>query len=480
MRTIAFFALAAALNLAFGGPEREAVAHQGGPRAAAEERADVKAAPKPAVRLKPGDTVAVTSPYGGEFRLMPDGAIYGRGFGRLVLEGLTWDEAQTAMRRALRPFVREDDVFLSLKDLRRDVVYLLGLGGGRGPVDLTPNLTLKQLLASAPLDSNSDQVVVQLFRGGEKLCELNAAKLAAGDSEAPDQALKPDDVVTLAPIPFVRIWVTGLAARTGQLKVPAGTDVYKALAEAGGMKWPELDADPSWQQYGKIVVHRGPSVSEFPLMENGHSMVLEAGDTISVLAPEEVRVTVAGEVQRPGEVLLRGDRTLTAGLAHAGGLSGDGTYASVRVFRRGEMFVIDASKTPDSQTAFRLEPGDLVHVPRNERAFMILGEVAKPGKVFMKDGRSYRLNDALAEAGGLSGRGTLRRVYLCRADASGKVVARQFNLDEFLKDGRMESNPEVLPGDAILFGQPKGFTLGTAAQVVSGVVLLEAVTGGRP
>ncbi len=476
MRTTALLAASAALNLAIGGWNSET------PKSAAESesRPAQTANPRRAIKLKVGDVVAVTSPYGGEFRIMADGAIYGRGFGRLELEGMTWDDAQAAMRRALRPFVRESEVLLSIRDLRRDVVYLIGMGGGRGPVDLSPNLSLKQLMASAPLDGNADQTLVQLFRGGVKRAEYNAAKLAAGDPEAPDQILQPDDVVTLAPTPFVRIWVTGLAMKTGQLKVPAGTDVYKALAEAGGVKWPELAADPSWQQYGRIVVHRGPNASELPLMENGHSIVLEAGDTIAVLAPEEVRVTVAGEVQKPGEVILRGDRTLTAGLAHAGGPSGEGSFAAVQVFRKGELFQVDASRAPEAKDAFRLEPGDLVYVGRNERNFSVLGEVAKPGKIAMKDGRAYRLSDALAEAGGLSGRGTLRRVYLCRADAKGKVAAAAFNLDEFLKDGRMESNPELRPGDIVLFGQPKGFTLGTATQVVSGALLIDALGGGRP
>src|SRR4051812_22549329 len=77
------------------------------------------------IRLKRGDTVAVTGEYGGEFRIMPDGAIYGRGFGRVILEGKTWAEAETKLKSALHNFVKEDEVHLLLKDIRREMVYMV-------------------------------------------------------------------------------------------------------------------------------------------------------------------------------------------------------------------------------------------------------------------------------------------------------------------------------------------------------------------
>jgi protein involved in polysaccharide export with SLBB domain len=436
---------------------------------------------KEPLRLKPGDTVAVTSPYGGEFKIQPDGAIYGRGFGRLSLGGLTFDEAQAAMRKALKPFVLESEVHLSLKELRREVVYLVGMGGGKGPVDMVPNLTLRQLLASAPLDGDADLVHVQLFRNGTKMCEHNASSLLNGDPKDHDPKLEPDDVVTLSPVAFHRVWVTGLVARPGQVKVPAGTDVYRAIAQAGGIRMPELAADAGLQQFGRIVVQRGPERTEFPVLKSPAKpdWILEPGDTVMVLSEEEARVTVAGHVAKPGEVTLRGDKSLVAAVARAGGCDPEGTLEGVLVLRRGELYRLDASRaTPE--TPFSLADGDLVFVQRNDRVLLVLGDVLKPGKVAMKDGRAYRLSDALAEAGGLSEKGTLRRVYLCRPDGSGKVVAAQFNLDEYLKDGKLAANPELKPGDAVLFGQPKGITIGSATQILSGVLLFETVTGGKP
>ena len=165
----------------------------------------------------------------------------------------------------------------------------------------------------------------------------------------------------------------------------------------------------------------------------------------------------------------------------AGGCGLEGTLANVLVLRKGEMYQVDITPPADGKPlpAFNLDAGDLVYVQRNVRAFVVVGEVAKPGRIFMKDGKSYRLSDALAEAGGLSTRGTLRRVFVSHPDATGKITVTGYNLDEYLKDGKLLSNPVIEPGCCILFGQPKGFTLASATQVLSGALLFESLSRGK-
>ena len=436
------------------------------------------------LRLKRGDSVIVTSEYGGEFRIMTDGAIYGRGFGRLVLEGLTWSEAETALQKSLHKFVKEDEVHLTFKDLHRDVVYLVGTSGGRGATDLQPDMRLRQLLASAPIDENADLVQVQLFRDGKKICEDNVAELLAGTKNATDPSLQADDVVTLTPATFFRVWVTGLVEKPGLLRLPAGTDPYKAVAQSGGIKSGDLASDRTLQDEATIVVRRGPNTFELPYRPDAKTtpMALEAGDTVTVLMPQAIRLTVSGEVNHPGEVIMRGEHSLIGAVAMASGVNSNGTLAHVLVLRRGELFNIDASGLAGDKklTQFSVEANDLVYIQRNERTFLVLGDVAKPGRITMLDGKTYRLSDALAEVSGLNNRGTLRRAALARPDATGKVVVEQFNLDAFLKDGDKAHNPEIKPGDCIFFGEPKGITLGSISQALSGAILFETITRNRP
>ncbi|MBC8063735.1 MAG: hypothetical protein H7Y17_02820, partial [Chlorobia bacterium] len=69
-----------------------------------------------------------------------------------------------------------------------------------------------------------------------------------------------------------------------------------------------------------------------------------------------------------------------------------------------------------------------------------------------------------------------RRNNLVRPNADGKLAIKAvFNLDEFLKDGKQESNPIVEPGDILYFGQPKGVTGQTVLQAISGALLIQSV-----
>lgn len=431
------------------------------------------------LRLKRGDTIAVTSEYGGEYKIMPDGAIYGRGFGRLILEGQTWSEAENTLKKSLRKFVKEDEVHVLLKDIRREVVYLVGMGG-HGTTELQPDMRLRQMISGATIDENADQTQIQVFRDGKKVCDTLAADLLKGDNNASDIQMKADDVVTLTPVSFVRVWVTGLVNHTGQMKLPAGTDPYKAIAAAGGLKAGDVETDKSLQDEVHLVVRRGPETIEFPIRQDFSkpNFTLESGDTLTVIAPETRRITIGGEVGHPGEFVLRGDNSLNTAITLAGGATPIGTLTNVLVLRKGELYKVDASGpiTNKPFTNFTIESGDLVYVQRNERTYMIMGEVAKPGKVRMRDGRGYRLADVIADADGLSSRGTMRRISVARADSTGKMVIKFYNLDEYFKDGKQESNPEILEGDCILVGEPKGITFGNAMQALSGAILFESIS----
>jgi protein involved in polysaccharide export with SLBB domain len=379
--------------------------------------------------------------------------------------------------------VKEDEVSLVLKDIRRDVVYLVGMSGGKGSPELQPDMKLRQLLSSATLDENLDQVQVQVFREGKKVSESLVSDLLKGDKNALDIPLQADDVIALTPVPFIRVWMTGMVGKTGQIKLPAGTDAYKAIAAAGGVRSAEIETVPALQDEVRLVVRRGPENIEVPSRQSNVNtpFVLESGDTVSVIPPETRRITIGGEINKPGEIVMRGDHSLMTAIAAASGPNQAGSLTNVMILRHGELFSIDASGPVNGKpiSQFNLESGDLVFIQRNERTFLVLGEISKPGKIAMKEGMKYHLADALAEVDGLSGHGTNRRVNVVRPDSTGKMQVHLYNLDEFLKDGKTESNPEILPGDCILFGEPKGFTFQSALQAISGAILFQSLGRAR-
>lgn len=436
--------------------------------------------PTPLHRVKSGDVLTVVAngtSFGGDYQVLDDGAIYGVGFGRVQVGGKTWAEAQNAIRAALTKFVRAREISLAIKTQQPDNVYLIG-PSGKGEIPYRPKLTLRQVLSNTPVDSEADLTEVQVFRAGQPIAAHNLGEIV-GKSDVKDLPLYPDDVITLSPVAFLRVWVTGSVKSPGLMRVLGDADPYQAVAAAGGFLR-EADA-PDPLEDDRIVVRRGDQTIELPARFDAKAPKtrLQAGDAVTVLPALQVRFSVAGEVVRPGEYTLRGAPDVSRALASAGGPTREATLRDVVVVHQGEMTRIDLTPLHGHDGAVPHVPlglDDLVVVPRNLRQFYVFGEVEKPGPVVMEDEKTYRLSDALAAAGGLSGRGVMRRISLARPDANGKYVVTQYNLDEFLKDGKTAANPELRPGDMVLFGQSKGLSISSAMQALSAAFLFQSLT----
>lgn len=438
--------------------------------------------PAKAQTLAVGDVVHIAiinaEEWSGDFPVLHDGTLRGKGFGQVVAAGKTLSQVESAVVQALAPVLRQPRVRVTLKSLRPALVYVVGFSErSAGPVAWVPGLTLRQVLSSSgPLPEPRDEYQIQLLRQGS-VREIDLTRLLAG--EIADEPLERDDVVTLVRKPEIKIWVLGSATRPGLLRVPVGTDLYQAIAQAGGLaasgsSESEARADGDFV----LLLRRGPSVSEYPLRPSPDSLpiVLEAGDTITLAAQPTARVSVLGFVQKPGEFVVRQKLGVLGALAAAEGVLPEGSIRSVVVIRRGQARVVDASQSIlDSSIAPPpLEDGDVIYVRPNEDAVLVLGTVQKPGRVPIPLGQTLRVADALALAGGLESRGSLRRVAIARPGPDGTYAVQQVNLDEFLKDGKIEANPLLKSGDILLFGEPKGVTFSSLSQILSSALLIEA------
>jgi len=430
----------------------------------------------PPLRLATGDVIAVAvmnvSGFNGEYTILSDGSVSGAGFGRVVVGGKTLAEAQKAIVVALSKRVKNPRVELVLKSEFAKTVYFVGAVSG-GVTPWRPGMTLQKGLAQVKPEGDLDLVEVTLFRGKDEPRKFRYLELVRG--EGPGVDLVPGDVISLLPAKEIRVWLVGHVVRTGEMKVREGTDLYEAVAQAGGLeKGTMLPTDL------RAVLRRGEDRQSYSAepKANDPKVVLEAGDTIYVEAPTLIKVTVAGEVTQPGEVTIRDGSPIAAGLAAAHGKTADGTFENVLLFRNGQVQVVNAAGpsvgVPDAGPA--LQNNDLLVVQRSQKLVYALGNVTKPSAVQIPDGKEYRVSDVLAQAGGLSSQGTLRRVVLIRPDKDGKLAVRQqFNLDEFLKDGKLASNPVVQAGDVLYFGQPSGITGNTVLQGASAALLLQTL-----
>jgi polysaccharide export outer membrane protein len=150
------------------------------------------------------------------------------------------------------------------------------------------------------------------------------------------------------------------------------------------------------------------------------------------------QVSVLGQVNRPGRYAIEGaGGTLTGMLAAAGGIATTGADTVIvtgmrndKSFRR-EVDIVNMSLNGTMADDIALKGGDTLFVNRAPM-FYIYGQVQRPGGYPL--GKNMTVMQALAEGGGMTGKGTSRGIVLHRRDPSGKVKESNTSLDEDVRD----------------------------------------------
>jgi polysaccharide export outer membrane protein len=143
---------------------------------------------------------------------------------------------------------------------------------------------------------------------------------------------------------------------------------------------------------------------------------------ISVLVSEyqSQKVSVMGQVAKPGQYPLDASKKVIDVLALAGGVLNDTAADDVTLVRADSSRVlIDLQKLFDGDPAVNLgvQDGDTVFVAHAPQ-FFIYGQVQHPGQYRL--GRNTTISQAISIGGGLTPRGTQRGAIVKRVDASGK------------------------------------------------------------
>ncbi len=156
--------------------------------------------------------------------------------------------------------------------------------------------------------------------------------------------------------------------------------------------------------------------------------------SVTVTQSRSQRVTVLGEVGMPGRYAVDSRTSIFDLLAEAGGVkqSGAHTIYVLRMEPGGSMRSIPVDldallKDPQLQQPVRLHAGDSVHVPRADE-FFVYGEVNAPNGYPMEPG--VTVLEAITRAGGLTPRGSDRRIEIRRLGASGAYVTLPARLSD--------------------------------------------------
>ncbi len=147
--------------------------------------------------------------------------------------------------------------------------------------------------------------------------------------------------------------------------------------------------------------------------------------TVAVTTARSRQVSVLGMVARPGRYLIEDPKGSVAEvIAAAGGITA-GANETVTVIRNG-----DAQKVSTLGNGFELRPGDTIFVDRGP-TFYIYGEVTRAGAYPVQPGLTVM--QAISLSGGITPRGSERRLKMRRPGPDGAVVETDAKLQDQVK-----------------------------------------------
>lgn len=160
-----------------------------------------------------------------------------------------------------------------------------------------------------------------------------------------------------------------------------------------------------------------------------HQILVDPHVTISVVQSRSQRVSILGEVHSPGFYSIDSKTTVLDLLVQAGGLTENSASAGyiVRPDSQGNphRYAITfkgLGSADEISIARPLQPGDAIFVPKAE-VYYIYGEVGTPGMFRLESGMT--VIQAIARAGGVTPRGSDRRLEIKRKDKDGTVNTRK-------------------------------------------------------
>jgi polysaccharide biosynthesis/export protein len=159
--------------------------------------------------------------------------------------------------------------------------------------------------------------------------------------------------------------------------------------------------------------------------------------TVTVVLSRSQRVSVSGQVGKPGVYPIESNTTIFDLLAQAGGsletgsdevyllrADASGTVQRYTINLRG---LDDATRSIPNQ---KLQGGDSIFVPRTAQ-FYIYGEVTQPNKYKIEPGMT--VVQAISRAGGITVRGSEHRVDIKRLTENGTYKTFSAKLNELVK-----------------------------------------------
>ena len=170
----------------------------------------------------------------GPATVSPDGKLPLQMAGEIPAAGLTLSQLTQKITEALKQFVREPQVIVTIRSSHRLYAYVLGQVARPGAYEIDKGWTISQLVAVAGGPATEAALARALVMRNEKTIPVDLQKLIIEGNALANLPLEPGDVV-IVPQTTTRIVLMGAVLKPGTYSVKPGDRLVDALAAAGGL-----------------------------------------------------------------------------------------------------------------------------------------------------------------------------------------------------------------------------------------------------
>jgi polysaccharide biosynthesis/export protein len=344
--------------------------------------------------------------------------------GQVPVSGATLRELESRLRGRLARVYSgvaggTTHVQVSLGRLRSNLVYIVGEAERPGAYQVAGGASVFNALyqARGPNENGSFRNI-EVRRGDRVIARVDLYDyLVSGDPRG-DVRLEHGDIV-FVPVAGPRVWLKGAVRREALYELRDGDDLASLVGYAGGFQArahvQRIQIDrilpPGQRSPGRDRVLQDIDLVSFLRRQEPQRVGLQDGDIVQVFTVSDRRrhrVTLSGDVRRPGVYEWLPGMTLGQLLSRADGLEESAYTARAHIFRlieedgRRRLIRTELSNPEVVQTLPLIDLDSIVVFSReqlaNPRHVTIDGFVKNPGRYELAEGMSLR--DLVLAAGG--------------------------------------------------------------------------------
>ena len=433
-------------------------------------------------RLGPQDSLTITvlhqADVSGTVTVAPDGTIRLPVIGELNVTGLTIAECESRLLAALKQRFVSPEVTVALLQPRAARIYIFGAVKSPGALILKDTRNIVGAIAAAGgLLFQSNLCTAGLYRlSANKTIPVNLTDALAG-VESANLPLEVGDVVNIAQITLIPVYLAGDEIKAGLYQVPLGTTLSQLIATAGGFLG-SLQQSPagSGALSGKpenirVVLTRGKEniPVNVPALCRGNAaadLVLHEADAVRVESTL-IKVYVSGEVKLPGMYILSQVQGISEAVTLAGGITPQAAAAKTTIAHLdGTQDTVDYTALLDNGANHPLYEGDRITVPTSTAKIAVLGLVVAPGAFPLDEHHPPTVMDAIALAKGTQPRAVLSGACVIRM-VDGKPQRIPVDLHAVLKKDDLRTNITLKADDIVYVPETKTPDWTTITGVIS-------------